>query len=203
MRGSWRRAYLLDTVALLAVSEQAEQEPGEPRLAAEGVQGNGVTAARQKTAQDPECRKDMGSTLQHAFQDLGDMRETDSHDIIRGKRRVTNTSVPKELAKQTICSHSFLWNSKTQGRRTEKKGNSVREEEYTWTGHLTYNNSDQSKGDLPSVSGGPSAIPICSLPCPALHLKHTHEHTHAHTHACARTHVYTLPKIKNNRHKTM
>lgn len=77
--GSLRRAYLLDTVAFLAVSEQAEQEPGEPRLAAEGVQGNGVTAARQKTAQDSECRKDTGCTLQHAFQDLGDVRETHSN----------------------------------------------------------------------------------------------------------------------------
>lgn len=80
MRGSWHSAYLLDTAALLAVSEEAEQQPGEPCPTAEGVQGNRVTtAAGQKTAQDPEHRKDMGSALQHAFQDLGDTRERDSN----------------------------------------------------------------------------------------------------------------------------
>lgn len=59
--------YLLDTVALLAVSEEAEQQPGKPGLTAEGIQGNRVTAAGEETAQDPECRKDAGSTLQDAF----------------------------------------------------------------------------------------------------------------------------------------
>ena len=64
LRGS---TYLLDTVALLAVFEETKQQPGEPSLTAEGIQGNRVTAAGQETAQYPECRKDAGSTLQGAF----------------------------------------------------------------------------------------------------------------------------------------
>ena len=49
------------------MSEEAEQQPGKPSLTAEGIQGNRVTADGEETTQDPECRKDAGSTLQDAF----------------------------------------------------------------------------------------------------------------------------------------
>lgn len=49
------------------MSEEAEQQPRKPGLTAEGIQKNRVTAAREETTQDPECRKDAGSTLQDVF----------------------------------------------------------------------------------------------------------------------------------------
>lgn len=67
--------YLLDTAALLAVPKKTERQLGQSHLLAEGIQEHGVTAAGQETAQDAECRKEVGSTIQDAFQDLGDRRE--------------------------------------------------------------------------------------------------------------------------------
>lgn len=63
--------YLLHTAALLAVPKKAERQLGHSCLLAEGIQEHRVTAAGQETAQDAECRKEVGSTIQDAFQDLG------------------------------------------------------------------------------------------------------------------------------------
>lgn len=63
--------YLLDAAALLAVPKKAERQLRQSCLLAEGIQEHRVTAAGQKTAQDAECRKEVGSTIQDTFQDLG------------------------------------------------------------------------------------------------------------------------------------
>lgn len=71
--------YLLDTAALLAVLEEAKGQPRQSCLLAEGIQKHRVAAAGQETAQDTECRKQLGSILYDAFQDLRDMRKRDSN----------------------------------------------------------------------------------------------------------------------------
>ena len=55
--------YLLDAAALLAVPEEAKGQPRQSCLLAEGIQKHRVAAAGQETAQDTECRKQLGSTL--------------------------------------------------------------------------------------------------------------------------------------------
>lgn len=58
-------------------------------------------------------------------------------------------SIPKELAKQTKCLHSFLCKSETQRRKAGKQGDYTREEDNRWSGYLTQNTSDQGVGASP------------------------------------------------------
>ena len=59
---SFWAVYLLDAAALLAVPEEAKGQPRQSCLLAEGIQKHRVAAAGQETAQDTECRKQLGST---------------------------------------------------------------------------------------------------------------------------------------------
>lgn len=70
--------YLLDTAVLLAVPKKVERQLGQPCLLAEGIQEHRVTAAGQETAQDAECRKEVGSAVQDTFQDLETGEREDS-----------------------------------------------------------------------------------------------------------------------------
>ena len=119
------------------MSEQAEQQPGEPCLTTEGVQENRVTAAGQKTAQDPECRKDVGSTLQHAFQDLGDTRERESNRSYQREKESQILIVPKELAKQTNVLIPFFGTLKPKEGEEKKREAVTRKKNIDIDGQVT------------------------------------------------------------------
>lgn len=116
----------------------------------------------------------------------GRMREAPSSTpfriwVSRGKEMATLSQVKGESDWQRGPNVllPFFVSLKPRGGEQKNRNRVTREEEYRWSGHLTYKSHDQGGGDLPSGCVRPSAIAVCSPPSPALHLiNKTHTHTH-------------------------
>lgn len=102
--------------------------------------------------------------------------------VIRGKRRVTVTKCPQGVGISPDVAIPFSGSLKhregEEGNRETVPGKRITDGHVSWL--ITAVN--KKEGTTPQdLSVRPNAIPACSLPSPALHLKNKTKQTHAHS----------------------